>query len=83
MLAGSSRRHIDDSALHFTQFLDGVKMRLDGTSGFLSSCKKQSPFAVLGLGGALTVLWIVLLAWVPVQLIYSMIAVVLRGIPFI
>ena len=50
---------------------------------FLTTFRKQSPFAILGLGGALTVLWIVLLAWVPAQLIFSMIAVAIREIHFI
>jgi hypothetical protein len=53
-------------------------MRLAGMVDYLTAFKKHSPFAVLGLGGALTILWIVLLAWVPAQLILSMIAVVLR-----
>lgn len=58
-------------------------MRLGAVRGFLTSFRKQSPFAILGLGGALTILWIVLLAWVPVQLIFSMIAVAVREIHFI
>lgn len=58
-------------------------MQLSAKSGFLLSFRKQSPFAVLGLGGALTILWIVFLAWAPVQLIVSMIAVLVREIHFI
>ncbi len=58
-------------------------MQLGVMSGFLTSCKKQSPFAVLGLGGALTILWIVLLAWVPAQLFFSVITMALREFPLI
>jgi hypothetical protein len=51
--------------------------------GFFTSFIKQSPFAILGLGGALTILWIVLLAWAPAHLIISMIAGALREMSFI
>jgi hypothetical protein len=40
----------------------------------VSSFRKQGPFAILGLGGALTVLWIVLITWIPLRLITSAIS---------
>jgi hypothetical protein len=83
LLAGSSFRHTDDSALHPVQSLEGVKKRLGIMSDFVTSVRKQTPFAVLGLGGALTILWIVLLVWAPAHLIFSMIAGALRVISFI
>ena len=55
-------------------------MQLRIMSGFFTSFIKQGPFAVLGLGGALTILWIVFLAWAPAHLIFSVIAEALRGI---
>jgi hypothetical protein len=58
-------------------------MQLGVRSGFLTSFRKQGSFVALGLGGALTILWIVVLAWVPVQLIFSVIEVVVREIRII
>jgi hypothetical protein len=57
-------------------------MKLDGLSnsyarpleGLASSFKRHGPFAVLGLGGVLTLIWIVLVAWVPLQLLTSAIS---------
>jgi hypothetical protein len=39
--------------------------------GLASSFKRHGPFAVLGLGGVLTLIWIVLIAWVPLRLLSS------------
>ena len=44
--------------------------------GLASSFKRHAPFAVLGLGGVLTIIWIVLIAWVPLQLLTSAISFV-------
>lgn len=57
-------------------------MKLDNLSasyarpleGIASSLKRHGPFAVLGLGGVLTLIWIVLIAWVPLQLLTSAIS---------
>ncbi len=57
-------------------------MKLDSVSasyarpfdGLASSLKRHGPFAVLGLGGVLTLIWIVLIAWVPVQLLTTAIS---------
>jgi hypothetical protein len=42
--------------------------------GFASSFKKHGAFAVLGMGGVLTILWIVLIAWAPLQLLTTAIS---------
>jgi hypothetical protein len=42
--------------------------------GLASSFKRHGPFAVLGLGGVLTIVWIVLIAWGPLQLLTSAIS---------
>ena len=34
-----------------------------------SSFRKQGPLVALGLGGLFTILWIVLISWIPMQLI--------------
>jgi hypothetical protein len=45
--------------------------RLDGLA---TSFKRHGSFAVLGLGGVLTIIWIVLIAWAPLQLLTSAIS---------
>jgi hypothetical protein len=41
---------------------------------FLCSFRKRGPAVVLGLGGALTIVWIVLITWIPFQMLVSMIS---------
>ena len=40
----------------------------------VSFFRKQGPIAVLGLGGILTVLWIILMTWIPLWLMASAIS---------
>jgi len=42
--------------------------------GLASSFKRRGPVTVLGLGGVLTIIWIVLIAWAPLQLLTSAIS---------
>ena len=46
----------------------------------VSSFRKQVPIAILGLGGILTVLWIVLVIWIPLWLIASAISFVVSNV---
>ena len=39
------------------------------TANFGSSFRKQGPLVALGLGGLFTILWIVLISWIPMQFI--------------
>ena len=43
----------------------------------LTSIKDLWPYAILGLGGVLTVAWVVFLTWIPVRLIASFISLVI------
>ena len=43
----------------------------NGHTYIVSSFKEIWPYAILGLGGVLTVAWIVLLSWIPVRLLTS------------
>ncbi len=51
--------------------------------GLASTLKRHAPFAVLGLGGVLTVMWIVLIAWAPLQLLTSAITFAVYEMHFI
>jgi hypothetical protein len=42
--------------------------------GLASSFKQHGSVVVLSLGGVLTIVWIVLIAWVPLQLLTSAIS---------
>src|SRR5262249_25054802 len=41
----------------------------------VTSFREFSPYAILGLGGVLTIAWIVLLSWIPVRLMTSAISI--------
>jgi hypothetical protein len=45
----------------------------------VSSFKEIWPYAILGLGGVLTIAWIVLLSWIPVRLLTSALSFVFSG----
>lgn len=45
--------------------------------GVVTTFRKQGPFAILGLGGVLTIFWIVLLTSVPLRLIMSAISILI------
>ena len=48
-----------------------------------SALRKQIPFAIVGLGGILTLVWIALVAWIPLRLITSVISIVITEMPSI
>ena len=42
-----------------------------------TSIKDLWPYAILGLGGVLTIAWVVFLTWIPLRLIASFISLVI------
>jgi len=42
-----------------------------------TSIKDLWPYAILGLGGVLTIAWVVFLTWIPLRLIASIISLVI------
>lgn len=57
-----------------------LRVLSNGHTYVVSSFKELWPYAILGLGGVLTVAWIVLLSWIPVRLLTSAFSYVFGGI---
>ena len=51
----------------------------NGHAYVVSSFKELWPYAILGLGGVLTVAWIVLLSWIPARLLAFAFSIVFAG----
>ena len=83
MLAGSPQCHTGGSALPvslcFTEGKMNLRVLRDSHAYLVTSFKDVWPYAILGLGGLLTIAWIVLLSWIPVRLITSAISIFIGG----
>jgi len=56
-----------------------LRVLRDSHAYLVTSFKDVWPYAILGLGGLLTIAWIVLLSWIPVRLITSAISIFIGG----
>ena len=65
--------------LVFTEGKMNFRVLSNSHAYVVASFKELWPYAILGLGGLLTIAWIVLLSWIPVRLIASAISVVIGG----
>ena len=63
----------------FTEGKMNLRVLSNGHAHVVASFRELCPYAILGLGGVLTIAWIVLLSWFPLRLITSAISFVIGG----
>jgi hypothetical protein len=71
------RRLRSPDRIVFAEGKMNLRVLSNGHAYIVASFRDLWPYAILGLGGLLTIAWIVLLSWIPLRLITSAISMMI------